>query len=261
MEFLHIDSNVKIDNLSEHIKKAISRSQLRSQLIEITGKSWQELENLTSLDLRRKQLKELPEAINELKDLEILYIDKNVKTNNLSEHIKKAISRSQLIEITGKDWRELENLTSLDLRRKQLKELPEAINELKDLEVLYINQDIKTDNLSEHIKKVISRTQLIEITRKTWEELKNLSSLSLYGNKLERLPETIGELKNLSSLDLGRNENLDFDGAFKKLSTLKNLSSLNLYKNKLERLPESIGGLKNLSSLNLYNNKLKRLPE
>jgi Leucine-rich repeat (LRR) protein len=175
LEFLYIDLNVKIDNLSEHIKKAISRIQL----IEITGKNWWTLENLTSLDLRDNKLERLPEsigelknlssldlrgnklerlpeAINELKNLEFLYIDSNVKTDNLSEDIKKAISRIQLIKITGKDWRELENITSLDLRRKQMKELPEAINELKDLEFLHIDSNVKIDNLSEHIKKAIS---------------------------------------------------------------------------------------------------------
>jgi Leucine-rich repeat (LRR) protein len=70
--------------------------------------------------------------------------------------------------------------------------------------------------------------------------LKNLSSLNLYGNELKRLPEWIGRLKNLSSLSLCCNSNLDFDDALRKLSKLKNLSSLDLYGNELKRLPESI---------------------
>ena len=247
------------------IKQAISRIQL----IEITGKSWETLKNLTSLNLERNRLERLPETIGELKNLSSLDLSSN-ENLDFDDAFKKLSTLKNLsslnlwnnkLERLPESIGNLKNLSLLNLWNNKLERLPESINELKDLEFLHIDLNVKIDNLSEHIKKAISRSKLIEITGKSWETLKNLSSLDLRSNQLKRLPETIGELKNLSSLNLGGNEDLDFDDAFKKLSTLKNLSSLDLENNYLSRLPESIGELKNLSSLDLCWNGLERLPE
>jgi hypothetical protein len=197
----------------------------KKEFEKITGKSWNELQKITYLNLKNYHGKRLPNAINKLKNLKYLYIKSTLKLDNLSENIKQAIfnfniDKKELEKITGESWKELQKITKLDLNDKGLKKLPISIGGLKNLSSLDLGNNSNLD-FDDAFKKL--------------SKLKNLSSLDLSWNKLKRLPESIGGLKNLSSLNLGSNE--------------------------LERLPKSIGGLKNLFSLDLYRNKLERLPE
>ncbi|MEM9543310.1 MAG: COR domain-containing protein, partial [Cyanobacteria bacterium P01_E01_bin.42] len=105
-----------------------------------------QLENLTQLDLRSNQLKELP---------------------------------SEIVQ--------LQNLTQLDLRSNQLKELPSEIGQLENLTQL----DLRSNQLKELPSEIV--------------QLQNLNQLDLYANQFSTLPSVIRELKKLEKFDLSAN--------------------------------------------------------
>jgi Leucine-rich repeat (LRR) protein len=81
--------------------------------------------------------------------------------------------------------------------------------------------------------------------------------LSIVGNKVSKLPDSIGYLSGLQELDLMGNYIKEFPNS---LSNLKNLTLLNYSKNELEEIPELIAELKTLKFLNLSQNKISTLP-
>ena len=88
----------------------------KKEFEKITGKSWNELQKITYLNLKNYQGKRLPNAINRLKNLKYLYVKPTLKLDNLSENIKQAILKGWLIEITGRSWEELQKVTYLNLK-------------------------------------------------------------------------------------------------------------------------------------------------
>ncbi|ORX88140.1 outer arm dynein light chain 1, partial [Anaeromyces robustus] len=87
--------------------------------------------------------------------------------------------------------------------------------------------------------------------------LKNLKTLNLSNNKIERIPNTICYLKNLTYLDFSNNKIKEIPTFISKLT---NLTVLNLKNNQIEIIPSEIGELKNLISLNLNGNLIQYLP-
>ena len=257
------------DKFQTKLNINFSFEKSKKELEKITGKSWNELQKVTELNLKNYQGERLPNAINRLKNLKYLYIKPTLKLDNLSENIKQAIfntDKKELEKITGKTWKELQKITKLNLSSKGLTKLPISIGGLKNLSSLSLsgNENLDFDDAFKKLSKLKNLSSLslcwngLERLPESIGGLKNLSSLNLNSNKLERLPESIGELKNLSSLSLESNE---LERLPESIGELKNLSSLDLSENGLERLPETIGELKNLSSLYLIENELERLPE
>jgi leucine-rich repeat protein SHOC2 len=102
--------------------------------------------------------------------------------------------------------------TKVDLSGQAIKSIPEAIRQLKNLEVLLLNNN--------------------EITvLPDWiGEKKQLKELQLRGNQLENLPSSIGYLENLEQLDLSANRLTKLaHGLFQ----LKNLQKLNFLPTKI----------------------------
>jgi len=174
------------------------------------------------LDLRGLDLKEIPNYIENLTQLEYLNI-----SYNLLEELPEWINKLQELKV-------------LIMTENQFKELSEVIGELKNLEELY------------------ARGNQIETIPESIGNLRSLKILELYQNNLKTIPESIGNLTNLQKLVLYEN---NIESLPESIGNLKKLKEILLGKNPIERLPESIGELENLKGLFLGNNLLKYLPE
>ncbi len=198
-----------------------------------------------SLDISNLQLKELPQSIGNLSNLQTL----NISSNQLDE----------LPESIGK----LSNLQTLNISYNQLDELPESIGNLSNLQTLYISYN-QLKELPEFIGN-LSNLQTLNIPSNQLDELpesigklSNLQTLSISYNQLKELPESIGNLSNLQRLNISYNQLKELPESIGNLSNLQTLVMFNIH---LKELPESIGNLSNLQMLDISNNQLKELPE
>jgi len=121
---------------------------------------------------------------------------------------------------------------------ENLKQIPDSIEKLRNLRVLYL-KGVKLTSLTKSIGN-----------------LENLEELTLLNCQLNSLPESIGKLANLKKLNLGINN-------FTSLSVgnLSNLEKLYLNNNQITTLPESIKNLENLKLLKLNNNSIGAFPK
>lgn len=85
-----------------------------------------------------------------------------------------------------------------------------------------------------------------------------LKTLSLVGNRLTALPDSIGELSELEALLLGGNLLQTLPHS---IGNLKKLRFLSCYKNNLEEVPDELWALPNLEELFLAHNRLSLVPE
>jgi internalin A len=160
-------------------------------------------------------LKELPEAIGVLAQLQILYL-----FNNQLTKLPTAIGQ-------------LAQLRELWLNNNQLRALPASIDQLTQLQRL-----------------VLSGNRLSKLPASI-NQLGQLEILSLYNNKLTALPESIGQLTQLKELYVYNNQLTILP---ESIGQLEKFQRIDLSQNKLTALPESIRHLKLLQQLYLHNN-------
>jgi len=118
----------------------------------------------------------------------------------------------------------------LELKGKNLKEIPEGVFKLPKLVVLDLSRN------------------KIKVLPESISQLSSLIEFDLSNNKLKTLPASIGQLTNLRKLALNRNviEELPVE-----IGMLKLLEYIELWDNELGTLPEEIKELHNLRSLDL----------
>ena len=170
-----------------------------------------------TLDIRGVKLRELPEAIASLTELQQLYL-----SNNQLRELPEAI-------------RSLSQLRVLFLSHNKLTELPEAIASLSQLQEL----NLSNNQLREVPEAIASLTRL--------------RVLYLSNNQLTELPEALASLTQLHDLDLSRNQLRELPEA---IASLTELHLLDLSNNQLRELPEAIASLTQLQRLDLKNNPL-----
>lgn len=205
------------------------------------------LKSLRRLILSFNHLKDLPEEIGNLKELEGLYIE-NIGTQRtpilsnelFSKEIKyKEKKCDHCLETLPESIGGFVNLKKLALSGNNLVNLPASFGKLKRLESLNLNSN------------------QFETLPEIFRELKSLKILSIESNMLTLLPESIGDLKSLEELNLISNQ---IEALPESFGGLKNLEKLDLRGNKLSSLPSSFGKLKKLNFLDLGKNKFKSIP-
>jgi internalin A len=149
--------------------------------------------------------------------------------------------------------RELNNLTSLNLRSNQISDFS-FLRELNNLTSLDLSNNQISDcsflrELNNLISLNLSNSQISDCS--FLRELNNLISLNLSNSQISDF-SFLRKVRNLTSLDLSDNQISDFSF----LKELNNLTSLNLWGNQINNC-SFLRELNNLTSLNLWGNQIR----
>ena len=151
----------------------------------------------------------------------------------------------------------------LELSSFKLRELPESIGQLTQLQTLRL-QNNRLTTLPDSIGRLTQLQQLalfsnqLTVLPESIGGLNQLQVLYLFDNRLTGLPESIGRLTQVRELWLDNNQLTALPESIGQLTKLRELSLSN---NQLTALPESIGRLTQLRWLWLSNNQLTALPK
>eukprot|EP00038_Savillea_parva_P030179 m.76112 g.76112 ORF g.76112 m.76112 type:complete len:1569 (-) comp9038_c0_seq3:8-4714(-) len=160
----------------------------------------------------------------------------------------------------GECGRDLTELTECNLSKNKLTRIPEELAEYTELEKLncYNNRIVDVQDLSTTLTLLthlnLGRNDICDLP----EGLCHLPLvvLDVSGNRLERLPTSIGQVATLVELDASDNHITELPS----VGNLARLTKLNLCRNELSTLPRDIGKLQELVTLNVAMNKLTKLP-
>ncbi|XXG55598.1 hypothetical protein AAC387_Pa03g3228 [Persea americana] len=171
--------------------------------------------------LRDSKLKTFP--------IEVLDLEKSVRTLDLSHNkiVDIPLEVSKLI-----------NMQRLVLAHNLIKYLPMDLGKLQSLKFLTLDGNRITTLPDECL-------------------LVRLESLSISGNLLTCLPETIGSLRNLVLLNVSDNK---LKSLPESIGSCFSLEELQANGNLIEDLPPSICNLTHLKSLCLNNNNVRQIP-
>lgn len=202
--------------------------------------------NVINLILTDRNLRRIPNSINNMVKLEELFIINGDRIEELPESIgslswlNKLYLNTNELKSLPKNIGKLTSLRWLSVKSSNLRRIPSSIGNLTNLEHL-----------------IIDCNHLIELP-KNIGSLTNLIGMHITGKNLQNIPETIGKLWNMKILNIESTNIAEMPEIFK---TLGNLKILNLINNRLKNLPDSISDCNNLEILNLKDNKLSNLPD
>ncbi|KAL3726569.1 hypothetical protein ACJRO7_031467 [Eucalyptus globulus] len=160
----------------------------------------------------------------------------------------------------------IHTLISLDVRDCwRLKKLPMEVNQLQELEELFIDrtrmEEIPISKGSMKKLRTLSATDCESLVRipRSLGHLASLSTLDFSGCvKLAELPDSIGYLQTLRRLSLRRCQSLR--GVPDSIGKLESLTELDISYTSFKELPESIGDMHNLEVLQMVSSAVTRLP-
>lgn len=140
------------------------------------------------------------------------------------------LSRAREYKSLEAALRNPDSVYKLTLKRERLKEIPQEVYQLPNLQELNLSANKLTEVPSDIAK------------------LKKLQKLDLSKNKIEKVAPEIGELENLWSLIISQNYISSLPPEFAKLQKLK---YLDMWSNEIDTFPEEMAKMKNLMWIDL----------
>jgi len=184
--------------------------------------------------------------------LDIIKKAKKNSTKNLNFSIN-GIIEEDLNDIID----ELKYFTEIDLSGNMLKKLPYNFRELNQLERLilatnYIKEFPEEITYLINLETLDIRDNLFNNLNSNIINLRKLKNFYLKGNPLKKIPKVLFQIKSIEVLGL---VNTKISVIPKEISNLNNLKSLWIGKNRIKKLPKELINLKSqLSHLNPSNN-------
>ncbi|BDS13302.1 leucine-rich repeat domain-containing protein [Aureispira anguillae] len=219
------------------------------QYLRLKNKIYSDLKAKTFSINYWEKLKEIPQEIRLLQELEHLNIYRN-------KSIKKY----------PKELAELPKLRHISLRFNNLKQLPIVLGKLDKLETLILSNNrflasTKWETLADmkalQVLDLSYALQNLSALPNVIGKIRNLKELNIAGNKLKHLPI---ELKQLSSLEKFYCEVNDFEEFPQIVTQLPNLKELQIPAKALQHLPEEALDLQHIPQLKFTAKSNKKTP-
>lgn len=266
--------------------------------LEILTHSIGELELLTVLNLSHNKLKVIPDGLKHGGSLKSLH-KLDLGYNNMSqieedffeseEEILPSLeelymNNNQFESLPSSFWRNMSNLTLLDLKNNKLKNISKDIGYFLYLNILDLSNN-EIESLPDQISQITSAQvinffgnklknippmdnmnylQYLNIGYNELSEiniscLEALEELVICGNNIKKLPDNIPEIwPNLKILSAN---NMALREIPKSLSELLLLEHLDLSFNKITEIPPQLGDIEGLRTLLLGHNRLENSKE
>lgn len=166
----------------------------------------------------------------------------------------RAYSKNEIREKLKQIRQNPDSITELHLDYLYLTEMPTDLRLLKNLSVLYLNEneisniDIRTLAEIPRLVELHLHGNNISVVSDSISFLTDLAVLDMTGNPMATLPDGVYEMKNLRVLDLGGTK---LTGLSKKIKDLTKLERLDIGYTNIIQVPEEIFELPNLVELNL----------
>lgn len=188
---------------------------------------------------------QLPQAISMLKDL---------------DHLRALFLTGFGFKRIAPGIGELLQINTLHLGHNELLGLPTEINNLKNLQILILdNNDFESIPGISGLTalKQLALTQNYRLTTLDIPKLDSLENLRADFCPIETLPESIGQLSRLEVLDLDQCKLTSLPATMANLTALRELTML---RNEFTSLPPVVGSIPSLQLLDVSFNKLTSLP-
>jgi|GEM_PF-3892804 len=132
-----------------------------------------------------------------------------------------------------------EKVEFLNLANQNIQVVPESLNRLPALEILWLQNNSKLD---------------LQASCKTLTQIPQLRAIVISNTALQEIPECIASISSLRVLDVSENPNLDISQLIQIIEKMPELEVLSLTFCNLNQLPSDIIKIKHLKKIYLMNN-------